>query len=398
MIGIRGMQHAVWLASRGTASTGADANRNGRGRAGGLFEREGCDKQDWNSDDEEVDEFGRKKKRRTGNRSAKPSGSGDAYANDRKEAAQSEEALVRAQSRPAPGPAASSAAMSPAYAPSTANEASAMQVLMQKMSNHEAMQEPLKKTARPSQSLLVTERQERGKQWVPPKPLSGKPVPCKYYAQGSCSWGNRCKNIHDPMDQLKSMQGFIDFATGLPKDVAKPKPPPSYPTESNEKYDVSAAGTVRLKPGSSAGGVTSPNSLVDSANSQEGAKPNPAFPKETNDKYDVSPGGTVRLKAMHHHNNTGSSSGGATGYSGDGGVGVASLFTTPVTNAAAPANIWSGGMLAFNDPLAQVAMMTNAWNNMAMASQQHMASPAGVSDAAVSNLPLAFRKRLNRAQ
>mmetsp|Transcript_33969 Transcript_33969/g.97709 ORF Transcript_33969/g.97709 Transcript_33969/m.97709 type:complete len:198 (+) Transcript_33969:54-647(+) len=36
------------------------------GKGGGLFDRQAVDKKEWNSDDEELDEFGRKKRRRRG--------------------------------------------------------------------------------------------------------------------------------------------------------------------------------------------------------------------------------------------------------------------------------------------------------------------------------------------
>merc|ERR1712072_1461504 len=100
--------------------------------------------------------------------------------------------------------------------PALSNDA-AMQVLLKKLPNSEAAAETIRSgpngprtTMMPSQQILATD-QKRGKSWVPPKPISGTGIPCKHFAEGFCMWGSRCNFIHNPMDQLKKMQGFIDF-------------------------------------------------------------------------------------------------------------------------------------------------------------------------------------------
>lgn len=250
-------------------------NRSGRGRAGGLYERaEANDRQEWNSDDEQIDEFGRKKKRRkepraekTASRAKSSTGEGrashaggsqpssrlasstssgmDVPASPSSFDFRSFAGYAPAMSTHLPAGATASAAPS-ASAPSAANDA-ALQVLLQKMPK-EAAERALKKQA-PDQTQLLTERQQGGgKRFVPPKPMSSSLLTCKFYAEGFCTWGNRCQFVHNPMDQLKKMEGFIDFETGMPKENdLNVKKPASYPKESNDKVTVSSDGTIRLK-------------------------------------------------------------------------------------------------------------------------------------------------------
>jgi len=263
------MEHAIWLATQGKKDKSGDVNRSGRGRAGGLYERaEANDRQEWNSDDEQIDEFGRRKKRRTGSKVEKISGSAKGSTDEGRQSRAEDNkppsrlaSSSRATAMPAwssnldfrsfegYAPAMSTTSMATATAtpaasaPSAASDA-ALQVLLQKMPK-EAAERALKRQS-PNQTQLLTERQQGGgKRFIPPKPISGSSLTCKFFAEGFCTWGNRCNFIHNPMDQLKKMEGFVDFETGLPKECVKKGM--SHPKESNDKVTVSTDGTIRLK-------------------------------------------------------------------------------------------------------------------------------------------------------
>lgn len=245
------------------------------GRAGGSFERtDPQDRNEWNSDDEDVDEFGRRKKRKTSSKKS----SQDIGA---------EESFAKASSstfhQPGPNGADANAAfgMYPWLAQGCMQSQSSgapgfpnpqmppglqqMAVALQQMAASGNLQVPRPKAAvwRPPQAAETMWR-GRNTAWpgiecmspepvevstrpkVPMRPWNGVPiVPCKFYQEGNCSRGETCTFLHSgpggvvdckywvlgkcikgagcPFRHVKGMSAsassFVDFETGLPKSA-----------------------------------------------------------------------------------------------------------------------------------------------------------------------------------